>query len=178
MKVIFLDIDGVLNDEQTFIDIHKEWEQTGVRRVEINLKMMERLKHIVEATQAKIVLSSSWRFGFDQLADGSIKARHSNCKELVSLLNEYNLTLHDLTGRGSKRQDEIKEWLEAHENIESFVIIDDETYDMMDYYNQGVVVKTSFIPAGVMIREMKDTSGLQEEHVQQAIKILNKGDVL
>lgn len=48
-KVIFLDIDGVLNDE-------------GINRsngVIIDPKMMKCLRHIVEETDAKIILSSS-----------------------------------------------------------------------------------------------------------------------
>lgn len=34
MKIIFLDIDGVLNDEQTFINVHNHWLETGHRKIE------------------------------------------------------------------------------------------------------------------------------------------------
>ena len=61
MKVIFLDIDGVLNTSQTFIEIDNEFIKTGKRRIEIDLDRVELLKEIVDATGAVIVLSSSWR---------------------------------------------------------------------------------------------------------------------
>lgn len=38
MKVIFLDVDGVLNTQQTFMKIYEEWKKTGERRTEIDLE--------------------------------------------------------------------------------------------------------------------------------------------
>ena len=35
MKVIFLDIDGVLNTSQTFKDINEDYKKTGIDRIEI-----------------------------------------------------------------------------------------------------------------------------------------------
>ena len=55
MKVIFLDIDGVLNCGTT-----TELTKTGDRFVEN--KFIERLKKIVDETGAKVVLSSDWRY--------------------------------------------------------------------------------------------------------------------
>jgi len=46
IKILFLDVDGVLNTAAT----------TGISVVHI-----ERLKHIVDQTNCKIVLSTSWR---------------------------------------------------------------------------------------------------------------------
>lgn len=179
IKVIFLDIDGVLNDEQTFIDVHKYWKDTGNRKVEINIDMVKRLKEIVDNTGAKIVLSSSWRFGWDLIKDGECIPKSDHDKELNSILIEHGLSIYSKTGRSDdgKRHKEISEWLRTHQDIvSSFVIIDDETCDLMNYYNYGLVVKTSFRPAGEMIKDMKDCSGLQDTHVLQAIDILNKYD--
>lgn len=176
MKIIFLDVDGVLNDEQTFIDVYKHWEKTGYRRIEINLDMVNRLKRIVDSTNAKIVLSSSWRFGWELIKDGECIPKTEHDKKLNSILSKYGLEVYSKTGRSDdgKRYKEIEEWLNGHDDVESFVIIDDETYDLMNYYNKGFVVKTSFRPVGEMIKDMKDCSGLQDNHVLQAIDILNR----
>ena len=66
MIVIFLDIDGVLNSEESFKDIfhtdphsHRNWMPH-----EMHLK---HLSKIVKETNAKIVISSAWRIGCTQL---------------------------------------------------------------------------------------------------------------
>lgn len=61
MKVIFLDIDGVLNTARTFRRQHKIWKETGERGLEIDEFRVFYLQKIVEQTGAIIVLSSSWR---------------------------------------------------------------------------------------------------------------------
>lgn len=53
MKIIFLDIDGVLN---VFGKSHDQYGKTFHKHFENNLK------YIIEQTNAKIVLSSTWRF--------------------------------------------------------------------------------------------------------------------
>lgn len=55
MKIIFLDIDGVLNSRA--YDRKRNWnEQTDIDETRLPL-----IKEIVDATGAKIVLSSTWR---------------------------------------------------------------------------------------------------------------------
>lgn len=56
-KYIFLDIDGVLNSEHTWDDNITD---------SISDQYLENLRHIVEKTDAKIILSSSWRIYFGQ----------------------------------------------------------------------------------------------------------------
>ena len=43
---------------------------------------------------------------------------------------------------------------------------------MMEYYEKGKVVKTNFLLPTEMVKSTKDTTGLQDIHVEQAIKIL------
>ena len=57
MKVVFLDIDGVLNDDTTP-------SRTKSRLIFVDREKLLRLKRIVAATGAKIVLSSTWRHKF------------------------------------------------------------------------------------------------------------------
>lgn len=55
-KYIFLDIDGVLNSNDWF---EKNKDVDGL--VEIDPSKLILLKEIVDCTEAKIILSSSWR---------------------------------------------------------------------------------------------------------------------
>lgn len=48
MKVIFLDIDGVLNTDETIDRIDVEYIKTGIKRIEIDEFRVEYLKQIVE----------------------------------------------------------------------------------------------------------------------------------
>ena len=60
MKVIFLDIDGVLNSAKYF-DRIKNLEITEIEE-QIDIKKVELLKKAVDETGAKVALSSSWRY--------------------------------------------------------------------------------------------------------------------
>ena len=59
IKVIFLDVDGVLNDQASN---SKCGFYTG-----IDDKKVKRLRAIVEATNAKIVLVSSWKKHWEKI---------------------------------------------------------------------------------------------------------------
>ena len=121
MKVIFLDVDGVLNSAQDGYSIRL--------RTDSHLKLLQR---IVKKTGAKIVLSSSWRIGFTPAS-----------KNLLARFREYGLELMDCTPElsGSCRGDEIRQWLtdNAYDyNIENFVILDDEA-DMAEFTDKSLV---------------------------------------
>ena len=58
IKVIFLDVDGVLNSDRT---VRKT--QSGYTFVDN--RQMKNLKHIINMTGAKVVLSSDWRYDRD-----------------------------------------------------------------------------------------------------------------
>lgn len=128
MKVIFLDVDGVLNSEMSRNkDKSSNWMENEVS--EIHLK---ELKRIVEETGAKIVLSSSWRIdhpkhtGRDKIVDPLLKV-------LVTKMGIYGLEIMDVTPDllGKARGFEIKSWLDEHSEVEKFVILDDDR-DMLE----------------------------------------------
>ena len=170
MKIIFLDIDGVLNTSQTFIDIHKEWKTTGIRRVEIDEFRVKYLADIIKETNAKIVLSSSWRiFWNDKLVP-----LNNQSKELERIFNKYNIKIFSKTcyGKFKLRQEEIDDWLNNHNNIDNFIIIDDESFDLNKYVGNKLI-KTSIVSEGDIIRNMDDCIGLSKEHISKAIKLLN-----
>jgi hypothetical protein len=67
MKVIFLDIDGVLNCELWYRKRHAEVDMHEVSAqypfYEFSPELVENLNRITEETGAKIVVSSTWRLG-------------------------------------------------------------------------------------------------------------------
>ena len=156
MKIIFLDIDGVLNSRA--YDRKRNWnEQTEIDETRLPL-----VKKIIDATEAKIVLSSTWREHWNK--------DPNQCDKDGAYINhifaKYCLQVYDKTpnlGFSLDRPDEIKAWLNcANEAIESFVIIDDYRYAWEELSDNFVKTNPNF---GL---------GLEEEHVRQAIAILNK----
>lgn len=67
MKVIFLDIDGVLNHEmwyrRRFQEMDKNSETSRHPYYEFDPQSVAELNRIIELTDAKIVISSTWRLG-------------------------------------------------------------------------------------------------------------------
>ena len=84
MKVIFLDIDGVLNSEK-FLNNNKG-QVVDRERVSI-------LKSIVDKTGAVIVMSSGWRLWFDD----NMLPQDGYSKELYEVLCEFNINLFGKT---------------------------------------------------------------------------------
>ena len=127
MKVIFLDVDGVLNSQQLFEKCEDD------QLISVDEDNIKNLKTIVDATGAKIVLSSSWRYGWAEHSD----AVQDWCQILVDILAKYDLKIIDKTEylSSGRREDEIKDWLDkCEEKIEGFVILDDGDYE---WYRHG-----------------------------------------
>lgn len=158
MNVIFLDVDGVLNNAKTFYKRYLNYLITGKQNLEIDEKMVERLKKIVDATSAKIVLSSSWRVFFTK-HNNEVFA-DSKGYQLCEILEKYNMEIFDLTpyDKNRHRGNEISAYLNENE-VDKYIIIDDDDFDLQDLSEH--VIKTSF------------KSGLTDEHVIDAIEKLN-----
>ena len=152
----FLDVDGVLNSQQLFEKCEDD------QLISVDEDNIKNLKTIVDATGAKIVLSSSWRYGWAEHSD----AVQDWCQILVDILAKYDLKIIDKTEylSSGRREDEIKDWLDkCEEKIEGFVILDDGAYEWHRHGFDKHLVKTDFC-----------TGGLREEDADKAIKILNK----
>ena len=176
MKVIFLDIDGVLNTSETYRKRREEYIKTKRWITEIDLHRVARLKYIINMTGAKVVLSSSWRL-MGEFSDGEYISKSNLLKELLDIFNSFGIKIYDITPHldyGSKRDKEIMKWLKG-KDIESFVVIDDETSFLMEFV-QNELIKTSFLPDGEMLMNMDDCTGLCEEHVNKAIAVLNSNE--
>lgn len=119
MKVIFLDVDGVLNSEHIFRKEHRRYKRTNEVRIDkdIEKRFVRNLKWLVKKTGAKIVLSSSWR--------GAVKANKDH--HLHRYLEECGLEIYDYTPHiGLDRGIDIQEWLNHHLDVTNIVILDDE----------------------------------------------------
>lgn len=107
MKVLFLDIDGVLRSER--------WNTpSGLRSTCVG-----RLCAIIRLTGCKIVVSSTWRCGgWEEIKNSLADAGFD-----IALKD----SLHDFTPEINDgiRGDEIAAWLAEHPEVESFVILDD-----------------------------------------------------
>ena len=118
-SVIFLDIDGVLND---FDDRRKE-------RVLIDESMVSRLKKIADVSGAAIILTSSWRIYYydQQKSDG--RQMNDNFKKLLDAFEKFGLTISGATQEigfdKNSRPLEIRHWLLDKPDVERFVILDD-----------------------------------------------------
>lgn len=182
MKIIFLDIDGVLNG-------YNRWNLLGWKIVKkINYKPLilfykryyqpfsiheskvKRLAKIVHSTNAKVVMSSSWRHGWWKTP---YEKQYDDQKLLTDLLNKYNIKVIDITPRLNTRGEEINSWLSSHNDITNFIILDDEVSDMGIFKKDKRLIKTSNVPTDVMIiGQANENTGLKNKHVRKAIKIL------
>lgn len=183
MKVIFLDVDGIL----TYIN--SGFQNQGIDETRVDL-----LKEIVSETGAVIVLISSWK-GYC-LPNGTYY-RPRIYYILERVLKEYALSIYDETryihpkytkeykkkkknsytleeienptykemfDPTTTRAAEVNNWLKEHKDIESFVILDDEDH-IWDYFG--------FDRYWIQPSWFEENGGLKKEHVERAITILN-----
>lgn len=172
MKVIFLDIDGVLNTSETFIRRKNKYFKTGIYDLEIDLFRVEYLKQIIDETDAKIVLSSSWRSYFLKF-DKEIIPATLKAVELCNIFNKYNIEIYDITSKDNNltRGTQINMWLNDNA-VDSFVILDDESSHLQEFIGKELI-KTSKVKDGEILTNMDDCLGLSPEDVEKAISILN-----
>lgn len=127
-KVIFLDIDGVLNRI-----ILNTIQQGSLDNVLIEEDKVQLLSRLIEVTGAQIVLHSGWRFWFDS----EINPSNQESKSLLKIFEKYNLKIASMTPdlctdeiKKSKKfslvkAKEIKAWLQENPAVEKWLVIDD-----------------------------------------------------
>lgn len=162
MQIIFLDIDGVLNNYESCKKRKEYFDRYNIISSSIDEGAIRRLAKITNITRAKIVLTS-WRRG--DFADGVDNVKRDESKNLVKLFNKYHIEIIGVTRFIPKSEDEpswreleINHFLDIHPEIDTFVIIDDESLQLCSL--QEFLVKTETLV------------GLQDEHVEKAIEIL------
>ena len=151
MKIIFLDIDGVLNSAK----YDKQRKSTDGN---IDPTRLPLLKRIIEATNAKIVLTSTWRKFWEMNEESA----NQTGKELNRIFKSAGLEIFDKTPVLGSRKEEISAWIFKNKGqINSFCIIDDIAFGWEELGN--FVVNTNPLIG----------YGLEENHVKKAIEILN-----
>lgn len=124
MKVLFLDIDGVVNSRSTtnFKDLYP-----------LDPHMAFMVGKIQLDTGCEVVLSSSWRYHPE--AVGVVERR------IVKLLDSTSLGSANFYPGGERtRGDEVKEWLEEHPDVTRYAILDDDS----DFYPDQPLFQTTF----------------------------------
>lgn len=85
MKVIFLDVDGVLNSNRRCFEI-SEGEYLDEEKVKL-------LSKIILETGAAVVLHSGWRFWFNE----ALEPMRKEASDFSSLFGKYGIRLYDKT---------------------------------------------------------------------------------
>lgn len=156
-KVIFLDIDGVLNCSP-YANAHPDQK--------LNPENLERLAEIQHKTNAAIVLCSTWK-DCDHPDEPDVYYMY---EYLTNTLKTYGLFIQNKTPDTHKgRPHEIHTYLEQHPETNTFVILDDD-YTAENYAVFGInshLIQTRFFC------HTESEGGLQDCHVKQAIQILN-----
>lgn len=152
MKVIVLDIDGVL--------VNRDWYIAGGERAKAAPECVRALNRIIDATGASIVVSTSRR-------------RNKSFAEVVDMIYSYGvigevvgmtpvLDVQNIRVYGAvSRETEIRAWLDSHGWPEAFVILDDDN----DVGFPDRHVRTKF------------DAGLTEADADRAIEILGRCSV-
>ena len=183
INVIFLDIDGVLNGYNFWnllgwdiiskfkSDRLKGWYRELTEPFGVHERKVKRLAKIVHNTMnTKVVISSSWRSGLqsNNLSDSE--------KRLLDLFDKYDIEIYDYTPilPSRKRENEIMAWLFRNPQVNKFIILDDENFDLQCFMEKELI-QTSSVPRGRYIKgKWYENTGLKNKHVRQAIKMLNR----
>lgn len=171
MKVIFLDIDGVMNSQIFYRERHKrldtrlsrfyykslskiKWILNGFKHVyksgldykfpdtiydfkyqfkrlkeETCPQKWEWLSEFCNENDVKICISSVWKNHFGD----RIKTKPGSWEDALVKLGFNKDTFVGITpGRKTLRGSEIQDWLNAHPNVEDYVILDDDS-DMLEH---------------------------------------------
>jgi hydroxymethylpyrimidine pyrophosphatase-like HAD family hydrolase len=134
IKVLFLDIDGVLNTDR------QQWhcQMNCITPIdefgyEFDHKAVDNLATILEETGAEIVISSSWKF--------------LGLQTLQKMWEDRKLpgTILDITPDGKSKGWEIDEWLmECESQVNRYAIIDDENDILPKQLNHFVQTNSQF----------------------------------
>lgn len=161
-NILFLDIDGVLNSNF--------WNETLQREISdgtlIDEEKIKLLAELVKSTGAEIILHSGWRFWYDDdrkpLKKEAQRLSDLLAKEGIKIAGATpDLTTEEIRQSGKfslVKAKEILLWIESHEDIGHWVVLDD--LDLHD-----AVVEAHQVRTDQMV-------GLTQEDVRAAKRIL------
>ncbi|GJQ44086.1 MAG: hypothetical protein JETCAE03_35840 [Ignavibacteriaceae bacterium] len=158
-KIIFLDVDGVLNSEVDYLLNNKDIDE----RTDLAKRPMELLNDLIAETGAEVVISSTWRLG-------------ETVESMQKMFDEKGfrgkiIGLTERLGRGNLRGNEILQWIKDNQeyldgkyysNFDTYVIFDDDS-DMLLWQKDNFIQIDSY-------------AGLTYNKTYKAKHILNKYD--
>ena len=161
MKIIFLDVDGVLNNIHTIDGL------LGKNYL-LEESKLQLLKQLVDLSGAELVLSSHWRSGWSPTSPENVRRNRIDIENsqgyfmLCAEMNDFGLNFLSEIPRffDKKREDEINYWITnwPGKQIKEYVILDDEArYFSQD--NKHLVLTSIDI-------------GLTQKDVDKALRIL------
>ena len=143
MKVIFVDVDGVLNSDD-FIDSVKG-------KQDIDIKTVLLLKRAIEETGAKIVMDTSFRYTQSFL-------------KVQEMLLQNGIMFDKTPFIDNERGKEIKQYLSKHKDIEDYILLDDVVFpDFDDELLNHLIKMDDTNTRGI-------GKGLQEKDVEEIIR--------
>jgi len=175
MDIIFLDMDGVLNSVAFFdanpgrnpgtnpiVDTTSVGDSWWTSMVDA--EAVARLNRVIEATGAKIVISSSWRYHCEPEKMQRILEAEGFKGEVIGRTPFHHLLPQGIRDLDGSRGQEISVWLteNTHLDIENFVILDD-------------LGPRAFAHVAPHLVHTTWGKGLLDEHVAFAIRMLLKG---
>jgi len=157
MKILFLDIDDVLNhygceDKIKHADgspYYAPGTDKAYRGIDDN--RLEFLKEILYKTGCKIVVCSSWRD--DPVCMDYLKKRLG--KDADRIIGSTVISQGKLS-----RADEIRDWLSKNTDVEKFVVLDDSEWNDLEGFGDRWVKPETF-------------KGMDETHMDAVIKKLS-----
>jgi hypothetical protein len=155
-KVIFLDIDGVLNCN-SFLYSNNRCDREDVEMIDPSLIL--KLNRIIKETGANVVISSSWR----------IQYNHKQLQEMFDKIgfigNVVGQTIYSIFDRGYEIIDYLR-----NNDVDKFVILDDN-----DIFDKNVNGEDEDIIENIINHFVKTDCeiGISDSDVNLAINILN-----
>jgi len=149
-RIIFLDIDGVLNTDQSRDkDLLLDHEKVSL------------LREIVFRTNSSVVISSTWRYQVDlKCLKFALQCLGCNMVDIWDMVPTQLKGKYDNPNRGCY----IKEWLDEHD-YEKYVILDDLSEENFLESQYKYLVRTD------------SNFGLVQASVEDAVEIMGDSDI-
>lgn len=180
MNVIFLDFDGVINTLNSYLH-PLEKENAKEERIKI-------LAEICHRYDCKVVIISSHK---DQIDEETLETDIDWINDYFRLFKKYNIEVIGRTPLVKKnfkdndykiiKEDEIKEYLDKHKEIEHFCVIDDDDLvtipdrEKGDFRRSDLNRYRNHLISPLLYSDTDPSKvGLQESHIEEIGKILQK----
>lgn len=160
MKVIFLDFDGVLNSQGSFV-LEDRIRKDNVRRQGVKGRVPETLCHVCTSNfqivldqypDVKVVLSTTWRTLYSmEWLKAKLESYHIQSNRVIDKTPVHY---------GDNRGNEIQEWLDKHPEVTHYIVIDDNDWGISPLHGDRFV-KTTW------------ESGMTFQHAVEAVEKLS-----